>query len=155
MLVVATAGGGMRAAYWTATLLGRLHDTIPGFADQLFAISGVSGGSVGATLYRAAVATTSSGDGRCAGALEGCLQAILARDFLGPVAAALLYPDFLQQFLPIVIFPDRSKAREQAWEQAFSEVTGGHDLLAQPLGRLQELDGRPWPALFFNPKKSS
>lgn len=150
LLVVATAGGGIRAAYWTATVLGRIHDSIPAFADHLFAISGVSGGSVGATLYRATIAAAPSEGSQCALTLEGCLQQILARDFLGPVTAALLYPDFLQRFLPIALLPDRGSALEQALERAFNQVTGGSQFLAQPLGRLQELDGRPWPALFLN-----
>ena len=51
-VLVATAGGGIRAAYWTGTLLGRLQDATGGrFDDQLFAISGVSGGSVGASVF--------------------------------------------------------------------------------------------------------
>ena len=58
MLVVATAGGGIRAAYWTATVLERLEADFKdqgGVRPYLFAISGVSGGSVGATAFDAAV----------------------------------------------------------------------------------------------------
>jgi hypothetical protein len=70
MLVVATAGGGIRAAYWTATILEQLEQDLgkkviaqPGdkvvsenlLHNLLFAISGVSGGSVGAAAYAAAV----------------------------------------------------------------------------------------------------
>src|SRR5262249_6338900 len=58
MLIVATAGGGIRAAYWTATVLETLDKDLgvppsgnshPGHTDNLmrnllFAISGVSGG---------------------------------------------------------------------------------------------------------------
>ena len=68
IVIVATAGGGIRAAYWTATVLGELSDRSLAnataaepdgaprplsFASQLFAISGVSGGSLGAAVYRA------------------------------------------------------------------------------------------------------
>ena len=58
MLVVATAGGGIRAAYWTATIFERLEADFKdqgGVRPYLFAISGVSGGSVGATAFDAAV----------------------------------------------------------------------------------------------------
>jgi hypothetical protein len=49
IVIVAAAGGGLRAAYWTATLLGELHDRSNGdFSKSLFAISGVSGGALGA-----------------------------------------------------------------------------------------------------------
>jgi len=69
MFVVATAGGGIRAAYWTATVLQTMDKdlAVPPIANApdtrpknlmrnlLFAISGVSGGSVGAAAYAAAV----------------------------------------------------------------------------------------------------
>jgi hypothetical protein len=47
MVIVATAGGGIRAAYWTATVLEKIkRDLGPnGLRPYLFAISGVSGGS--------------------------------------------------------------------------------------------------------------
>jgi hypothetical protein len=53
MIVVATAGGGLRAAYWTAVMLERIEARLGGdtFRKHLFAISGVSGGSVGAAFY--------------------------------------------------------------------------------------------------------
>ncbi len=41
MIVVATEGGGIRAAYWTATVLSELHDRVPGFAEHCFAIGWV------------------------------------------------------------------------------------------------------------------
>src|SRR5262249_13595127 len=43
LVVVATAGGGLRAAYWTVTVLGAVQDRVRTFDKQLFAISGVSG----------------------------------------------------------------------------------------------------------------
>ena len=55
-IIVATAGGGSRAGYWTASVLGYLQDERPIFKDHLFAISGVSGGSLGAAVFRAALA---------------------------------------------------------------------------------------------------
>jgi hypothetical protein len=46
VVLVAAEGGGIRAAYSTAMLLARLRDLYPRFAEHLFAISGVSGGSM-------------------------------------------------------------------------------------------------------------
>jgi hypothetical protein len=148
MVVVATAGGGIRAAYWTGTVLGRLHDTAPSLPEQLFAVSGVSGGSVGAAVYRAMLADQARTG--CDGSMESCVQQVLARDFLGPVSAGLLYPDLLQRFLPRPVLPDRGSALESAWEQAFAAVTGGQGRFDLPLGGLHTHDGRPWPALFLN-----
>jgi hypothetical protein len=148
MVVVATAGGGIRAAYWTGTVLGRLHDTAPSLPEQLFAVSGVSGGSVGAAVYRAMLAGQAKAG--CAGSMESCVQQVLARDFLGPVSAGLLYPDLLQRFLPWPLLPDRGRALESAWEQAFAVVTDGEGRFDLPLGGLNASAGRAWPALFLN-----
>jgi hypothetical protein len=118
-VVVATAGGGIRAAYWTATVLGELHDCIPELDDHLFAVSGVSGGSVGATVYRNVIAgvsdppTCENPDTHAP--LSGartCTQEVLEGDFLGPAVTALLYPDTLQRFIPGVWLPDRAEALE-------------------------------------------
>src|SRR5258706_3224485 len=56
VFIVATEGGGIRAAYWTASVLTALQDQAPQFSDHLFAISSVSGGSLGATVFTALVA---------------------------------------------------------------------------------------------------
>jgi hypothetical protein len=53
---IATEGGGLRAAYFTALVLTALQDQCPAFAQHVFAISGVSGGSVGATIFDALAA---------------------------------------------------------------------------------------------------
>jgi hypothetical protein len=130
-IIVATAGGGSRAAYWTATVLGALEDANTDFYHYLFAISGVSGGSLGATVYRTLLATPykewpeqpkqclenisreSLKSYECAG------QQVLSRDFLGPLVGALLLPDLLQRFIPVSVFPDRAVALEKGFESAW------------------------------------
>jgi hypothetical protein len=129
LIVVATAGGGLRAAYWTATVLGSLQDSAPQFRKCLFAISGVSGGSLGAVLFTAALAEGSSADDpKCADNRKriACrLDKALSRDFLGPAAGGLLFPDLVQRFLPWpTVFPDRAEALERAWEEAFYRKGG-------------------------------
>src|SRR5262249_25782480 len=47
VVLVAGAGGGLRAAYWTAISLAAIADLIPSFEKHIFAFSGVSGGSLG------------------------------------------------------------------------------------------------------------
>ena len=127
LVIVATAGGGLRAAYWTATVLGALQDQARDFRRQLFAISGVSGGSLGAAVFAtlAGQAGMNERGGRCGGPeistgpYECNGQAVLSRDFLAPPVAALLFPDLMQRFFPFG-FPDRAKALEQSWERAWS-----------------------------------
>ena len=68
LVLVATAGGASRAAYWTAEVLGKLEADHPGFHKQIFAISSVSGGSLGAGVYRAMLNGLVAGgpaDSRC------------------------------------------------------------------------------------------
>ncbi len=117
LFIVATEGGGIRAAYWTATVLGKLEDgTVaehrPDFAEHVFAISAVSGGSLGAAAFDAALA------GRRGGPIRPGLRKMLGEDFLAPPLAALLYPDFMQRFI-FHPFPalDRGRWLERAWEK--------------------------------------
>jgi hypothetical protein len=135
LVVVATAGGGLRAAYWTATVLGAVQDQSRDFRRQLFAISGVSGGSLGAAVFAtlAGEAGMNERGGRCGGPdmrtgpYECNGQAVLSRDFLAPPVAALLFPDLMQRFFPLG-FPDRAKALEQSWERAWAEARFSDDV---------------------------
>ena len=122
IVVVATEGGGIRAAYWTALVLAKLEQAAPGFACHVYAISGVSGGSLGAAVYAAELADRSggfdcSGPGGGPGADFGVrMTDMLATDFLSPVLAGLLYPDLMQRFVPGPLFPDRAEYLERSWE---------------------------------------
>lgn len=150
MVVVAAAGGGARAAYWSGTVLGRLHDAIPGFDNALFAISGVSGGSLGASVYRGLVTRPDQLAGDCRAKIESCAQRILAADFLGPVSAGMLFPDLLQRILPTPLLPDRGLALELAWENAFVEQAAVKGIMDGSIANLNTAGDRSWPALFLN-----
>jgi hypothetical protein len=159
LVIVATAGGGLRAAYWTATVLGALQDREPNFAQYVFAISGVSGGSLGATVFVTLLGQTTfpkdimeecrkgnRGPIECAG------QAVLDQDFLASPTAALLFPDLIQKFLPI--FPngsDRGVALERAWERAWGRAGMREDVWVDRRFTSLWESGGPWrPALFLN-----
>lgn len=114
IFVVATEGGGIRAAYWTAAVLATLEDENPGFAEHVFAISGVSGGSLGATVFAALTAESNLPEGtdnlRAAGA-------VLSQDYLSPVLARGLTVDLLQRFWPAPVAGfDRARAIELSLE---------------------------------------
>ena len=132
MLVVATAGGGIRAAYWTATILERLEADFKdqgGVRPYLFAISGVSGGSVGATAFEAAIIKRDEnhcmagkpGDAACPVATD-----FLKEDFLAPAVASLVFMDAPSSFLPDLGQGDRGSALEKSFEHA------SNGLLARP-----------------------
>jgi len=132
VFVVAAEGGGIRAAYWTAAVLANLEDAYPGFGCHVFAISGVSGGSLGAALFAGLIADRDDAyhcDQPHSGASEALaprVQQILADDFLAPAMAGLLFPDTLQRFLPVhgrLSLPDRATYLESAWEKAWRGST--------------------------------
>src|SRR5438552_2669289 len=147
LYIVATEGGGIRAAYWTAAVLGEIQDKNPNFAAHLFAISGVSGGSLGATVFEALLAEPNIASFKDAG------TEILAQDFLSPALASMFYPDSLQRFLPFPIpYFDRGHTLEMGWEKAWREKMH-NDRFAQSFVDLWKPspDAREWmPALFLN-----
>lgn len=156
LVVVATAGGGIRAAYWTGTVLGHLDDRIVRtshaglrqtvFRDRLFAVSGVSGGSVGAAVYRGIITQP---DNRCGTSVLECSARVLSKDFLSPLSVSLLYPDLLQRFLPVALLSDRGRTLETAFEQSFRNITGG-ETLSRSFSALGSEARHAWPALFLN-----
>jgi hypothetical protein len=128
--VVATEGGGIRAAYWTAALLQGL-DSRDDFRlrERLFAISSVSGGSIGAGVWLATVRPKicSKGTTRPPKAdvdlPKDAATRILSTDFLSPIIGYLFYPDLMQQFLPFPVKRfDRSHALEDGLIRATSRV---------------------------------
>lgn len=154
--IVAAQGGGIYAAYHNATFLARMQDFCPLFRDHLLAISSVSGGSVGAAAFTAVLnqkrtvpgADTAAGspDNPCpriAAVLEGDrytrsnsfdqkgprerdVDRLLSSDYLSPLVAGTLFPDFAQRFIPLAIPAlDRARALEKGFE--FSMVKAGID----------------------------
>ncbi len=156
LVIVATAGGGLRAAYWTATVLGRLQDEAPDFRAYLFGISGVSGGSLGAVVFVTLLADGAPAPApACASggkAFECAGQAVLAQDFLAPTAASMLFPDLMQRFVPVPVFrDDRAAALEQGWERAWGEAGMAKDAWTRrTFTALWRGSGGHLPALLLN-----
>jgi hypothetical protein len=118
LILVAASGGASRAGYWTAAVLRELDRRTAGaFGRHVFAISAVSGGSLGAVGYAARLADV-GGAGRChdPDAERRFDQTFVGGDYLAPAVGGLLYPDLLQRFLPLPVFYDRASSLEEAWE---------------------------------------
>jgi hypothetical protein len=147
--VVNAEGGGIRAAYWTVTVLGEIHNKHPHFTDHVFSLSGVSGGSLGAAVYLALVAE--SREAQYPFDLKKKAQSILSEDFLAPVVAGMLFPDFAQRFVPVPIPAfDRAVTLEKSWEEAWRKHIGGRNRLAEPFDRLWTGSKQWTPALLLN-----
>ena len=138
VFIVATEGGGLRAAYWTAAVLGRLQDRWRGddrFSDHVFAISGVSGGSLGAAAFVSLVARggpNNAVQAHCRASYEKAADCLLGDDFLAPTLSFLMFPDAIQRFWPVPYASnDRARALELAWESSWRDVMG-NDAFANP-----------------------
>jgi hypothetical protein len=166
VFVVAAEGGGIRSAYWTASVLSYLEDSFPGFGSHVFAISGVSGGSLGAAVFTALYAdrldfTEEVADETgTAPRLLPKARTILSHDFLSPPIAAYLFPDLIQNFWPFsdrapfggkLALPDRAAYLEKSWEVAWRRGTS-NNRFSQDFMRLWKNRQRSLevPSLFFN-----
>jgi Patatin-like phospholipase len=120
VFIVAAEGGGMRAGVMTAMVLDELRARYPRFLERLFVVVGVSGGSVGAASFAAAVHDP--------GKIPPNWQATLHSDFLAPSVGALLGGDLLARYVPRAFVDlsrwDRSRALEDAWSDGWKTATG-------------------------------
>ena len=145
-IIVAAAGGASRAGFFAASVIGRLMDranqyvatAIPAMdatavRKRIFAISGVSGGSVGAVMTVTALArggvetkqpctnrTPALWYGREINNWQDCLQALTAGDFLTPVVLGLIFNDRIS----FGWWQDRAAVLEGSWENRFADLTG-------------------------------
>ena len=160
LYLVAAEGGGIRAAYWAGNVLAKLQDESGGrFSRHLFAMSGVSGGSVALAGFAALVADARTGAlarSPCARAnpaapYQQCMRHVLRRDFLSPVIGYALYPDMLQRFLPVPLpAVDRARAMEAALQDGWQRAAGS-PRFAERFDRLWHDDAaRDVPSLLLN-----
>lgn len=166
IFLVATEGGGIRAAYFTATVLAALEQKCPGFAQHVIALSSVSGGSVGSAVFagQAADSIANTDGAGCAlgpmkpGARLTRARAILSSDLLSPLLGASLFPDALQRILPLPVPSfDRARALEFALEDGWHRANTGckgcdPDRMSEPVADLyvRGEPRRPVPHLFLN-----
>jgi len=161
LVLVATAGGASRAAYWTGDVLRTLDNQTGGaFAKHVFAISSVSGGTLGAFGYAAWVANHPVENcGYHAGGRLRFDQSFLGDDYLSPAISGLLYPDLIQRFFFRPFLPDRAQTLEQGWEEGWAKAVSadppctalGHapKMLSDDMMSIwdEALKGGPWVPL--------
>jgi len=122
--VVSSQGGGIYAAYHTAKSLAVLTEEVPGFSDHIFAISGVSGGSVGASVFVNALRTANpekQGEfkhGELSRRIDDYFGA--NNDRLAMILSTMLFGDTMQRFYPIPVPAwDRSLGLELGFENLY------------------------------------
>jgi len=129
VFIIAAEGGGIYAADAATSFLSAMQDMCPSFVEHVFAISGVSGGAVGAALFNALIhkrgeEKVGGPERKCnpdvdlfaAGTLSTETRAMVRDDHLSP-SLALFVPDIVSKLLP----PDASRLnRARALEASFA-----------------------------------
>ena len=123
VVVIATAGGGIQAAAWTARVLTGLHELIPEFPNSIAALSAVSGGAVGTMFFANQYQSRYDIQGFPPWSAQRAQQIVddAEHSSLDDVAWALVYSDFFRIFLPYIkrstedSLIDRGWALEQTW----------------------------------------
>lgn len=156
VIFVASEGGGIRAAFWTAQVLDELAREVPEWPARTFALSGVSGGSLGLASWLAVERGRRCPQARhpdvaglaWGGADAESVRRRLGADFLTPPVAGMLFYDLVQRLWPWPIGRfDRSRALEQAWQRAHSHLPGRP--FERPLAQWYE-DCEDLPELMLN-----
>jgi hypothetical protein len=114
VFIISTEGGGIYAAAAASVFLAKLQDDCPAFAQHVFAISGVSGGAIGATIFQAlAEGQPASKSADCHprqtdGPLTQDVMGVVGHDHFSPVVGSIV-PDLLGE----------KNGRAEALEQSF------------------------------------
>jgi hypothetical protein len=140
LLLVCTSGGGIRAAAWTAAILGQLDDD-PNFRPHTWIVSGASGGMVGAAVWAAASVSPQRANWRN-------LMSAVGADSLAPVVRRLVFSDVPGTLSPRVDADDRGTALQARWRENVAT-------LGELGTRLSDLSGAEQkgkiPSLVFSP----
>lgn len=152
LYLVSAEGGGIRAAYWSAVVLAELDSKTKGeFRKHVFALSGVSGGSLGiATFATAAMRNKVKPD-----ELAPLFRRYFANDFLSPLIAHLMIAEPLR-----VIFGEWShvESRDRAFEEALAQdwkLVSGNDDFSRPFletfcTNYRDCSEHFFPVIWFN-----
>jgi hypothetical protein len=164
-IIIAAAGGASRAAFFLATVVGYFmqESTNNGLdpnevRNRLFAISSVSGGSVGAVMVTAALAAKDDSNalpcehahvdqwwGDKINNWRDCFEALTSGDFLTANFFGFAFNDTLLPFGP---WRDRAAVLEDTWTRRYREVVTRADKSAS----LPACQGLECPFLALRPR---
>ncbi|MEG3907670.1 patatin-like phospholipase family protein [Microcoleus sp. w2-18bC1] len=118
--IAAAQGGGIYAAYHAATAFTKLTEYFPSFPQHIFAISSVSGGSLGASAFSSLVKF----GGISGTSLSQTASKLFSSDLLTPLLTMGLFPDLIQRFIFFPIYDwDRGRGLEVAFEKAWDKLS--------------------------------
>jgi hypothetical protein len=147
-VIVAVSGGASRAAVWAARVISEADKQARAAHTGVFAVSSVSGGSLGAAAYVAWLRGMPAGQSPCAplpqASLDGqaaLMKDALGADALGPLLAGTLFGDIPRALAGSVLIParlftkrltglarggDRAGALERAFEHNWNKSLTDH-----------------------------
>ncbi|MBN2735989.1 MAG: DUF998 domain-containing protein [Spirochaetales bacterium] len=138
MIMILSEGGGIRASYWSACLMGRLQKECPDFSKYVFAIQGVSGGSFGATVFTSLLKVYKdhpeemdllSAEDAKKGIYQLKAKEVIGKDYLSPVITAMFTREIIQFLLPFPIESfDHAKVFEKVWEDNWPMAVTLHEV---------------------------
>ena len=140
--IISSEGGGIRSAYWTSGLLHKLDSIFPHFMERTYALSGVSGGSVGEMIYCAL--KKDNGD-----ASESDI--ILGQDYLANALKGLMSKTTVQFLLPVSLpYLDNARILEDDWAENYQRFTS-KETLNEAINKIYQHDTTfSLPNIFFN-----
>ncbi|AMV48244.1 hypothetical protein [Paraburkholderia caribensis] len=155
IILVAAAGGGVRAAQHVADSLAHVDAATNGaFGRQIFAISGVSGGALGALIWSGArdekmLDPGTNGWNEKSLSTGGELTSFFSSDLLSPSANTLVLRDLPLAAIPgVKIAASRDDALEAAWLSAWKDLERRRHVNADG-GRFADFfydEKRDWPS---------
>lgn len=160
MTFTAASGGGIRAAYWTDLVLDCIYERKPSFLPQdscdngrpygsgdksedLFAMSGISGGSLGLVAYASELVRKQTAPYQ-----RDWVNERLDEDFLSPTLGWELFVESARALLRFDPPYDRAAIMEKSWERAWQDEDGD-DLLTRGL-RATWRESQHVPLLMLN-----
>lgn len=149
LILIATQGGGIRALYWNNSVMTQLDTLYNGFTDHVFAISGVSGGGVGASLYLAYYRDFVLKGKRFSKKVD-CFS---SDEYLSAVTGGLFFSDTFQKFFPVPFpFLNRTRKLEDSWSVGYTDQTGLYTMNSSFLSLWELPDNKKYrlPSLFLN-----
>lgn len=129
LVVVATSGGALRAAIWTAHVLGQIEQAVPEFPARLRLVTGASGGMLGGAAYVADLGEPPRGEGspwprsmKTGAPGTASLARRLKDDFWSPALHWLVFGDFTTLWYPGPVGIDRGTVMEESWREKFPQL---------------------------------
>ena len=141
--ILVTEGGGIRSAIWTTAVFAKLDSIFPNFLDKTYAISGVSGGSVGSIVYAAMKYDSLD-------SLQQLTQQVYSQDLLSNTILSTMVGVPIQTFFPGPLKKlDRAYILENDIMQAYDTCTT-FGTLGKGIVNLYQENDYSIPNLFLN-----